>query len=107
MAVDHWLNQIGVRGGQRRGLGLEFHQLREFRDGDTLRQIDWKATARKRTPIAREYQDERDQQILFLLDCGRRMRSQGRRPVALRPCPQRQPAAGLRGPCARATRWAP
>ncbi|KSR40295.1 hypothetical protein APB53_19050 [Pseudomonas aeruginosa] len=30
----------------------------------------------KRTPIAREYQDERDQQILFLLDCGRRMRSQ-------------------------------
>lgn len=54
----------------------EFHQLREFRDGDTLRQIDWKATARKRTPIAREYQDERDQQILFLLDCGRRMRSQ-------------------------------
>jgi uncharacterized protein (DUF58 family) len=27
-------------------------------------------------PIAREYQDERDQQIVFLLDCGRRMRSQ-------------------------------
>lgn len=75
MAVDHWLNRIGVRAGQRRGLGLDFHQLREFRDGDTLRQIDWKATARKRTPIAREYQDERDQQILFLLDCGRRMRS--------------------------------
>ncbi|MGC3218296.1 DUF58 domain-containing protein, partial [Pseudomonas aeruginosa] len=29
-----------------------------------------------RTPIAREYQDERDQQIHVLLDCGRRMRSQ-------------------------------
>ncbi|AYC34114.1 DUF58 domain-containing protein [Pseudomonas cavernae] len=76
MAVEHWLNQLGVRQRQRRGLGQEFHQLREFRDGDTLRQIDWKATARKRTPIAREYQDERDQQIVFLLDCGRRMRSQ-------------------------------
>ncbi|MBB2494667.1 DUF58 domain-containing protein [Aquipseudomonas ullengensis] len=75
MAVDDWLSQLGVRQRQRRGLGLEFHQLREFRDGDTLRQIDWKATARKRTPIAREYQDERDQQIVFLLDCGRRMRS--------------------------------
>ena len=61
---------------QRRGLGLEFHQLREFREGDSLRQIDWKATARQRTPIAREYQDERDQQIVFMLDCGRRMRSQ-------------------------------
>ncbi|MGE8361216.1 DUF58 domain-containing protein [Pseudomonas sp.] len=76
MAVDDWLSQMGVRQQPRRGLGQEFHQLREFRDGDTLRQIDWKATARKRTPIAREYQDERDQQIVFLLDCGRRMRSQ-------------------------------
>ncbi|WP_454870535.1 DUF58 domain-containing protein [Pseudomonas lini] len=76
LAVDNWLSQLGVRQRQRRGLGLEFHQLREFREGDSLRQIDWKATARHRTPIAREYQDERDQQIMFLLDCGRRMRSQ-------------------------------
>jgi len=76
LAVDNWLSQLGVRQRQRRGLGLEFNQLREFREGDSLRQIDWKATARQRTPIAREYQDERDQQIVFLLDCGRRMRSQ-------------------------------
>ncbi|MDR6925473.1 DUF58 domain-containing protein [Pseudomonas sp. BE134] len=76
LAVDNWLSQLGVRQQQRRGLGLEFHQLREFREGDSLRQIDWKATARQRTPIAREYQDERDQQIIFMLDCGRRMRSQ-------------------------------
>lgn len=76
LAVDNWLSQLGVRQLQRRGLGLEFHQLREFREGDSLRQIDWKATARQRTPIAREYQDERDQQIIFMLDCGRRMRSQ-------------------------------
>ncbi|MNF73363.1 hypothetical protein D3C84_553620 [compost metagenome] len=76
LAVDNWLSQLGVRQKQRRGLGLEFHQLREFREGDSLRQIDWKATARQRTPIAREYQDERDQQIVFMLDCGRHMRSQ-------------------------------
>jgi len=76
LAVDNWLSQLGVRQRPRRGLGLEFHQLREFREGDSLRQIDWKATARQRTPIAREYQDERDQQIVFMLDCGRRMRSQ-------------------------------
>ncbi|BAQ82660.1 MULTISPECIES: DUF58 domain-containing protein [Pseudomonas] len=76
LAVDNWLSQLGVRQLQRRGLGLEFNQLREFREGDSLRQIDWKATARQRTPIAREYQDERDQQIIFMLDCGRRMRSQ-------------------------------
>ena len=75
-AVDDWISQLGVRQQQRRGLGQDFHQLREFRDGDSLRQIDWKATARKRSPIAREYQDERDQQIVFLIDCGQRMRSQ-------------------------------
>jgi len=74
-AVDNWLSQLGVRQQQRRGQGMEFHQLREFREGDSLRQIDWKATARQRTPIAREYEDERDQQIIFLLDCGRQMRS--------------------------------
>ncbi|MGY2290322.1 DUF58 domain-containing protein [Pseudomonas sp. SDO528_S397] len=76
LAVDNWLSQLGVRQRQRRGQGLEFHQLREFREGDSLRQIDWKATARQRTPIAREYEDERDQQIVLMLDCGRRMRSQ-------------------------------
>ncbi|WP_065258557.1 DUF58 domain-containing protein [Pseudomonas bananamidigenes] len=76
LAVDNWLSQLGVRQRQRRGQGMEFHQLREFREGDSLRQIDWKATARHRTPIAREYEDERDQQIIFMLDCGRSMRSQ-------------------------------
>ncbi|TFH78258.1 DUF58 domain-containing protein [Pseudomonas kribbensis] len=76
LAVDNWLSQLGVRQRQRRGQGMEFHQLREFREGDSLRQIDWKATARHRTPIAREYEDERDQQIVFMLDCGRNMRSQ-------------------------------
>ena len=76
MAVDRWLSRLGVRQQPRRGLGMDFHQLREFREGDTLRQIDWKATARKRAPIVREYQDDRDQQILLMLDCGRRMRSQ-------------------------------
>ncbi|WP_312340919.1 DUF58 domain-containing protein [Stutzerimonas nitrititolerans] len=76
MAVDNWLSRLGVRQQPRRGLGMEFHQLREYREGDVLRQIDWKATARKRMPITREYQDERDQQILLMLDCGRHMRSQ-------------------------------
>ena len=49
---------------------------REYRIGDSLRQMDWKATARTRKLIARDYQDERNQTVLFLLDCGRRMRAQ-------------------------------
>ena len=35
--------------------------------------IDWKATARLHKPISRDYQDERDQRVVFLLDCGRRL----------------------------------
>lgn len=74
--IDDWFARLGVHRQPRRGLGLEFHQLREYREGDTLRQIDWKATARMHAPIAREYQDDRDQQVLLVLDCGRRMHSQ-------------------------------
>lgn len=72
-ATDNRLSQLGIRKRRRRGEGLEFHQLREYRDGDPLRQIDWKASARLKRLISRDYQDERDQQIVFLIDCGRRM----------------------------------
>jgi len=71
--VDNRLQLAGVRLRRRRGEGIEFHQLRDYREGDSLRSIDWKATARVSRLIAREYQDERDQQIVFLLDSGRRM----------------------------------
>ena len=73
LAVDNRLSQIGLLKRQRRGEGMDFHQLRDYRDGDSPRSIDWKATARHVKLIAREYQDERDQQVLFLLDCSRRM----------------------------------
>jgi uncharacterized protein (DUF58 family) len=72
-ATDHRLSQLGIRKRRRRGEGLEFHQLREYREGDPLRQIDWKATSRLKRLISRDYQDERDQQVVFLIDCGRRM----------------------------------
>jgi uncharacterized protein (DUF58 family) len=75
LATDNRLSQLGVLRQRRRGEGLDFDQLREYRRDDSTRRIDWKATARVRKPIVREYQDERDQQIVFLLDCGQRMRS--------------------------------
>jgi uncharacterized protein (DUF58 family) len=60
---------------RRRGEGTEFHQLREHRQGDPQRAIDWKATARTARLIAREYEEERDQRVLLVIDCGRRMAS--------------------------------
>ncbi len=71
--IDNRLQLSGVRLSRRRGEGIEFHQLRDYREGDSLRSVDWKATARMGRLIAREYQDERDQQIVFVLDAGRRM----------------------------------
>jgi uncharacterized protein (DUF58 family) len=73
LATENRLGQLGIRKLQRRGEGLDFQQLREYRVGDTLRQIDWNATARQKKLISKEYQDERDQQIIFLIDCGQRM----------------------------------
>ncbi len=70
------LTAMGIVRRQLQGEGSDFRQLREFRDGDSLRQIDWKATSRIRKLISREFQQERDQQIIFLLDCSMRMRHQ-------------------------------
>ncbi len=75
LAQEQRQQAMGIRRYRRRGVGMEFQQLREYRDGDSLRQVDWKATARIRKLISREYQDEKDQRVVVLLDCGRRMLS--------------------------------
>lgn len=74
LATDNRLSAIGIKKRQKRGEGTDFESLREYRTGDSFRQIDWNKTSRYLKPIAKEYQDERDQQVVFLLDCGRRMR---------------------------------
>lgn len=75
LVADQHINRLGLRITPRRGEGLEFRQLREYRPGDAIRQIDWKATARRQDLISKEYQEERDQRVLFLMDSGRRMRT--------------------------------
>ncbi|MCB9797782.1 MAG: DUF58 domain-containing protein [Alphaproteobacteria bacterium] len=73
LALDDRQSQMGIHVRRRRGEGTDFFQLREYREGDSMRQIDWKATSRRLQLISREYRDEEDQTITFLLDCGRRM----------------------------------
>lgn len=75
LMVEDRLAQMGIRHRERRGEGREFRELREFRQGDAIRQIDWKATSRRNKLIAREYQDETDQRVVVMVDCGRRMRA--------------------------------
>ena len=78
LAGDRRLQEIGIKTFQQRGEGTDFKQLSEYRYGDSVRHIDWKATLRLGKPIVREFQDERDQCVMLLVDCGRRMRADDR-----------------------------
>jgi uncharacterized protein (DUF58 family) len=63
--------EAGLRSVRYRGEGRLFEGLREWVPGDDTRIIDWKATARRGKPIARQYEDERRQQVMLLVDAGR------------------------------------
>jgi uncharacterized protein (DUF58 family) len=89
MATADRVGELGIRKVRRRGSGMEFSHLRDYRQGDLSRQIDWKASARRQKLISREYEDERNQHIVFMLDCGRRMRAREGRPES---APANQPA---------------
>lgn len=75
-SADRASRLVGAHLKRRRGEGTDFNQMREYRVGDSLRQIDWKATSRSRKLISREYQDEKNQQLVMMLDTGRRMLAQ-------------------------------
>jgi uncharacterized protein (DUF58 family) len=69
---------LQLRHARLRGLGRDFESLREYREGDDLRDICWTATARRGELITRQYQTERSQAVWIVLDCGRLMRSRVR-----------------------------
>ena len=55
----------------RRGQGTEFDSLREYVDGDDVRSIDWRATARGGGVVVRTWRPERDRRLVCVLDTGR------------------------------------
>jgi uncharacterized protein (DUF58 family) len=65
--------QTGRRKAPRRGEGSEFESLREHQRDDDFRHIDWKASAKRGKLISRQYETERDQRLMILLDTGRLM----------------------------------
>jgi uncharacterized protein (DUF58 family) len=74
-SVAHVQRRREQRGGtkpiRQLGEGRLFESLREWVPGDDLRHIDWKATAKRRKVITRQYEAERRQQLLLVLDTGR------------------------------------
>ena len=67
------LRELGIRSARERGAGTEIAGLRLHVPGDPFNGIDWKATARRGVPVSRERQTERRQDVLLLVDAGRRM----------------------------------
>ena len=67
------LMQVGIRTVRIRGGGSEFESLRDYVPGDEYRRIDWSATARRGKLITRQYNVERAQNILLVIDTGRTM----------------------------------
>ena len=58
----------GRHASRLRGRGLAFEELRHYAQGDDVRTIDWKATARLRSPHVRVYSEERERPVLLLVD---------------------------------------
>ena len=73
LALQHRLQDAGVRTIRRRGEGTTFANLREYAVGDDPRHVDWKATARRRKLITREYTVEQGQTVIIAIDAGRMM----------------------------------
>ncbi|MEO1801844.1 MAG: DUF58 domain-containing protein [Cyanobacteria bacterium J06629_2] len=66
-------NSGAMRQARRMGSGTEFAELREYRTGEDIRLIDWKATARRDRPVVRVLEPEQEQTVFILLDRGRLM----------------------------------
>lgn len=69
------LLQAGLRRVRLRGQGREFESLRDYVPGDELRHVAWATTARRGRLTTKQYQVERNQSILVMLDAGRLMTS--------------------------------
>lgn len=69
------LQELGLRHTRMFGEGTEFERLREYLPDDEFRRINWKATARRHRPVTTEYQTERSQSVVAVLDTGRMMQS--------------------------------
>ncbi len=67
---------LGLRQLRRDGQGAEFARLRDYAQGDSFRDVDWKATARRGRPVTRVMESERSQTVLIGVDTGRSMAAQ-------------------------------
>ncbi|QLE01586.1 DUF58 domain-containing protein [Galbibacter sp. BG1] len=74
LAISNQLHQYGIKKIRRIGHTMEFEQIKEYVQGDDLRTINWKATAKKNQLMVNQFQDERSQPVYSVIDKGRVMK---------------------------------
>jgi uncharacterized protein (DUF58 family) len=75
MALSNNLQESGNKRIRKLGQSLEFEQIKEYVAGDDIRNINWKATARKGGQLmVNSYTDEKSQQVYCVIDKGRIMK---------------------------------
>lgn len=74
MAIDHKIAQPGLKKIRKIGHTMEFEQIRDYVQGDDIRSINWKATAKQGGLMVNQYQDERSQPVYSIIDTGRSMK---------------------------------
>ncbi|MWB96534.1 DUF58 domain-containing protein [Flavobacterium sp. GA093] len=73
LAFSNNLFQYGIKKIRRIGHTMEFEQIKEYVQGDDLRTINWKATAKKNALMVNQFQDEKSQSVYMAIDKGRVM----------------------------------
>jgi uncharacterized protein (DUF58 family) len=73
MAISNRLTELGVKKIRKIGQSQEFEQIRQYVQGDDIRNINWKATARRNDLMVNAFQEEKSQNVYCLIDKGRVM----------------------------------
>ncbi|MBP0905377.1 DUF58 domain-containing protein [Mariniflexile gromovii] len=74
MAFSNKIFEYGLKKIRRIGHTMEFEQIKDYVQGDDLRNINWKATAKSNRLMVNQYQDERSQPVYSVIDKGRVMK---------------------------------
>lgn len=74
IAFSNNLFQYGIKKIRRIGHTMEFEQIKEYVNGDDIRTLNWKATAKKNSLMVNQFQDEKSQSVYMVIDKGRVMK---------------------------------
>jgi len=66
--------QFGIKKIRRIGNSFEFEQIKDYVQGDNIKDINWKATAKRNQLMVNQFQDEKSQQVYSIIDKGRVMK---------------------------------